>query len=207
MPDAAGMRTPYHARGRMISAGEGPASTWNAANLITIGRIVLVPVFVVLLLAGAHGGPLRWAATVLFVLAIATDSLDGRLARGRDLVTDLGKLLDPIADKALTGAALVVLSVLGELPWWVTGLILVREIGITVYRFAVLSKRVIPASKGGKLKTVLQSVAITLALAPLPQLLGSWVDVVNTVLMAAAFVITLVTGVQYLIDDRRLNGR
>jgi CDP-diacylglycerol---glycerol-3-phosphate 3-phosphatidyltransferase len=207
MPDAAGMRTPYSARGRMISAGDGPASTWNAANLITIGRIVLVPVFVALLAAGAGGGALRWAATVLFVLAIATDSLDGRLARGRDLVTDLGKILDPIADKALTGAALVVLSVLGELPWWVTGLILVREIGITVYRFAVLSKRVIPASKGGKLKTVLQSVAITLALAPLPQLLGSWVDVVNTVLMAAAFVITLLTGVQYLIDDRRLNGR
>jgi CDP-diacylglycerol--glycerol-3-phosphate 3-phosphatidyltransferase len=100
-----------------------------------------------------------------------------------------------------------VLSVLGELPWWVTALILVREVGITVYRFAVLSKRVIPASKGGKLKTVLQSVAITLALAPLPHLLGSWVNLVNTVFMAAAFLITIVTGVQYLIDDRRLNGR
>jgi CDP-diacylglycerol--glycerol-3-phosphate 3-phosphatidyltransferase len=89
----------------------------------------------------------------------------------------------------------------------VTVPILVREIGITVYRFAVLRKRVIPASKGGKLKTVLQSVAITFALAPLAQLLGAWVDVVDTVLMAAAFVITIVTGVQYLIDDRRLNGR
>ena len=91
------------------------------------------------------------------------------------------------------------------MPWWVTGLILVREVGITVFRFAVLSKRVIPASKGGKLKTVLQSVAITLALAPLPALLGSWIAVVTGVLVAAALVVTVVTGVQYLIDDRRLN--
>jgi CDP-diacylglycerol--glycerol-3-phosphate 3-phosphatidyltransferase len=200
MPEA------YQARGRVISAGEGPASTWNIANLITILRILLVPVFVVLLAAdGGTGGTLRWVAAALFVVAISTDSLDGHLARGRDLVTDLGKILDPIADKALTGAALVMLSILGELPWWVTALILVREIGITVYRFAVLSKRVIPASKGGKLKTVLQSVAITAALLPLPHLLGSWMDVVNTVLMAAALVLTVVTGVQYLIDDRRLN--
>jgi len=207
MPDA-GARTAYSLRGRMISAGPGPASTWNAANLITIGRILLVPVFVWLLaLDGQSGGPLRWLATLLFIAAIATDSVDGRLARGRDLVTDLGKILDPIADKALTGAALVALSVLGELPWWVTVPILVREIGITVYRFAVLSKRVIPASKGGKLKTVLQSVAISLALAPLPHLLGSWVNVVNMLFMSAAFVITILTGVQYLIDDRRLNAR
>jgi CDP-diacylglycerol--glycerol-3-phosphate 3-phosphatidyltransferase len=175
-------------------------------NLISIVRIVLVPVFVVLLLlAGSRNDPLRWASTVLFVLAIATDSLDGHLARSRNLVTDLGKILDPIADKALTGAALVVLSVLGELPWWVTGLILVREVGITIWRFAVLSKRVIPASKGGKTKTVLQSVAITLALAPFESLLGSWVHWVDVVFMAAAFLMTILTGIQYLVDDRRLN--
>jgi CDP-diacylglycerol---glycerol-3-phosphate 3-phosphatidyltransferase len=189
----------------MLRAGDGPVSTWSVPNLISIVRIVLVPVFVVLLLAGADGGALRWAATVLFVVAISTDALDGHLARSRNLITDLGKILDPIADKALTGAALVVLSVLTELPWWVTVPILVREVGITVYRFAVLSKRVIPASKGGKLKTVLQSVAITLALAPLPALLGSWMNGVNAAFMAAAFVVTIVTGVQYLVDDRRLN--
>jgi CDP-diacylglycerol---glycerol-3-phosphate 3-phosphatidyltransferase len=206
--DANGTRTPHPGGGRIAHAGPGPASPWNIANLITMLRILLVPVFVVLLAAdGGRGGALRWAAAVLFVVAIATDSVDGHLARSRDLVTDLGKLLDPIADKALTGAALVMLSVLGELPWWVTVLILLREIGITVYRFAVLSKRVIPASKGGKLKTVLQSVAITAALLPLAQLLGSWVNVVDTVLMGAALVVTLVTGVQYLIDDRRLNAR
>jgi CDP-diacylglycerol--glycerol-3-phosphate 3-phosphatidyltransferase len=192
-------------RPRMLRAGDGPVSTWSVPNLISIVRIVLVPVFVVVLVAGAHGGPLRWLATALFVVAISTDSLDGHLARSRNLVTDLGKILDPIADKALTGAALVVLSVLGELPWWVTVPILVREVGITVWRFAVLSKRVIPASKGGKTKTVLQSVAIALALAPLPALLGGWMNWVNTVFMAAAFVVTIVTGVQYLVDDRRLN--
>lgn len=179
-------------------------------NLISLVRIALVPVFVLVLLASsadgrADGGGLRWLATALFVVAISTDSLDGHLARSRNLVTDLGKILDPVADKALTGAALVVLSVLVALPWWVTIPILVREVGITVYRFAVLSKRVIPASRGGKLKTVLQSVAIALALAPLPYLLGLWVSRVNTVFMAAAFVVTLVTGVQYLVDDRRQN--
>jgi CDP-diacylglycerol--glycerol-3-phosphate 3-phosphatidyltransferase len=190
----------------MLRAGDGPVSTWNVPNLITIARIVLVPVFVVLLAAdGSRAGALRWAAAVLFVVAIATDGIDGHLARSRGLVTDLGKILDPIADKALTGAALVMLSVLGELPVWVTALILIREIGITVFRFAVLRTRVIPASRGGKLKTVLQSVAITLALLPLATLVGPWIDVVDTVLMAAALVVTVVTGVQYLIDDRRAN--
>ncbi|MFD1721510.1 CDP-diacylglycerol--glycerol-3-phosphate 3-phosphatidyltransferase [Amnibacterium endophyticum] len=194
-------------RPRILRAGEGPVSTWSAPNLICIVRILLVPVFVAMFLAGLDDVALRWWATLLFVVTIATDSVDGHLARSRNLVTDLGKILDPIADKAITGAALVVLSAAGELPWWVTAIILLREVGITVYRFAVLSKRVIPASKGGKLKTVLQSVAITLALAPFPALLGDWVDVVNAVLMSAAFLVTVVTGVQYLIDDRRLNAR
>ena len=189
----------------MLRAGDGPVSTWSVPNLISFVRIALVPVFVVVLLIGADDTPLRWLATALFVVAISTDSLDGHLARSRNLVTDLGKILDPIADKALTGAALVVLSVLGEVPWWVTALILVREVGITVWRFAVLSKRVVPASKGGKTKTVLQSVAITLALAPLPALLGEWMAWVNGVLIAAALVVTVATGIQYLVDDRRLN--
>jgi len=200
------MSTSGATKPRMLRAGDGPVSTWSVPNLISIVRIVLVPVFVVVLLvAGSHADPMRWVATALFVVAISTDSLDGHLARSRNLVTDLGKILDPIADKALTGAALVVLSVLHELPWWVTIPILVREVGITVWRFAVLSKRVVPASKGGKTKTVLQSVAITLALAPFPALLGSWMDWVNTVFMAAAFVVTILTGIQYLVDDRRLN--
>jgi CDP-diacylglycerol--glycerol-3-phosphate 3-phosphatidyltransferase len=194
------------AHGRVIAGGDGPASDWNLANVITIVRILLAPLFVWLLFADGHaGGPLRYLAALLFVVAIVTDSVDGNLARSRNLVTNLGILLDPIADKVLTGGALVGLSLLGELPWWVTALILVREIGITVFRFAVLSDRVVPASRGGKLKTVLQAVAITAALLPLPHLLGDWVNIVNTVLMAAALVLTVVTGIDYLVQAYRRN--
>jgi CDP-diacylglycerol--glycerol-3-phosphate 3-phosphatidyltransferase len=190
----------------VLSAGEGPASDWNVANVITMVRILLAPLFVWLLFADGHaGGPLRYLAALLFVVAIVTDSVDGNLARSRNLVTNLGILLDPIADKVLIGAALIGLSLLGELPWWVTVLILLREVGITVFRFAVLSDRVVPASRGGKLKTVLQAVAITAALLPLPTLLGGWVTVVDTILMSAAFVLTIVTGIDYLVQAYRRN--
>ncbi|MDO9397021.1 MAG: CDP-diacylglycerol--glycerol-3-phosphate 3-phosphatidyltransferase [Herbiconiux sp.] len=181
-------------------------SNWNAPNIITVVRILLAPVFFVMLLVdgGADTG-LRWAAAVLFILAIATDGIDGHIARKYDLVTDLGKLLDPIADKVLTGAALVGLSILDELPWWVTIVILVREVGITVWRFVQLSDRVIPASRGGKLKTLAQSIAISLALLPFPMLLGDWVNWVNAVFMAIALVLTVVTGIDYLVQAWRLN--
>lgn len=174
-------------------------SNWNLPNLITIVRILLAPIFMWMLLAdnGADGG-LRWAAAGLFIVAIATDGIDGAIARKHNLVTDLGKLLDPIADKILTGGALVCLSILGELPWWVTIVILVREIGITVFRFVMLRDRVIPASRGGKLKTILQSVAISLALLPLWLVFGDWVHGVNTVAMTLAVILTVVTGVDYL---------
>jgi CDP-diacylglycerol---glycerol-3-phosphate 3-phosphatidyltransferase len=182
-----------------VRSGDTPASTGNVANIITIVRILLAPVFVVLLVLddGAESG-FRVAAGVLFILAISTDSLDGHLARSRNLVTDLGILLDPIADKVLTGVALVMLAVLAELPWWVVIVILVREWGITLFRFAMLRDRVIPASRGGKLKTVVQSVAISLALMPLWNLVGDAAHVVNTVVMTAAVVLTVVTGLDYL---------
>ncbi len=186
-------------RGRVLSAGESQASTGNVANIITVVRILLAPLFIALLvLDGGADGPLRIAAGVLFIVAIATDSLDGHLARSRNLVTDLGILLDPIADKVLTGAALVMLAVLAELPWWVVAVILVREWGITLFRFAMLRDRVIPASRGGKLKTVVQSVAISFALLPLWNLLGEWVHWLNGALMTAAVVLTVVTGLDYL---------
>lgn len=186
-------------RGRVVSAGDSPASTGNVANIITVVRILLAPLFIVLLLLdGGTDGPFRIAAALLFVVAIATDSLDGHLARSRNLVTDLGILLDPIADKVLTGAALVMLAVLAELPWWVVAVILVREWGITLFRFLMLRDRVIPASRGGKLKTVVQSVAISFALLPLWNLLGEWVHWLNGALMTAAVVLTVVTGLDYL---------
>ncbi len=195
-------------RGRVASHGDTPASSGNVANIITVVRILLAPVFVWLLLAdnGEHGW-LRWAAAALFILAIATDGVDGSLARRRNLVTNVGIILDPIADKVLTGAALIVLSVLGELWWWVTIVILVRELGITAMRFSVLRSRVIPASRGGKLKTVVQSVAISLFLVPLWTLLGDWVLWVNWVVMGAALVLTVVTGIDYLVQAWRENRR
>jgi CDP-diacylglycerol--glycerol-3-phosphate 3-phosphatidyltransferase len=176
----------------------GP-SNWNLPNVITVVRILLAPVFVWMMLydAGADG-PLRWWATVLFVLAIATDGVDGAIARRRGLVTELGKLLDPIADKVLIGGALISLSLLGELPWWVTVVIMVREVGITVYRFVVISHGVVAASRGGKLKTVVQAVAISAALAPLHTIFGAWIPWFDGILMTVAVVLTVVTGLEYL---------
>ena len=171
------------------------ASPWNVPNALTVLRILMVPVFGSLLLT--HGGEdagWRWWATVVFVVAIATDWVDGYLARRDGLITDFGKLMDPIADKALTGTALVGLSIVGALPWWITVVILVREVGITLMRFVVIRRGVIPASKGGKLKTVLQALAITLLLVPVGGLLGTlgmWVAY-------AAVVVTVVTGVDYV---------
>ncbi|PXW33599.1 UNVERIFIED_CONTAM: CDP-diacylglycerol--glycerol-3-phosphate 3-phosphatidyltransferase [Williamsia faeni] len=167
----------------------------NLANILTIFRIALVPVFIVVLFI--DGGDNPWWRTLawgIFALAAVTDHYDGRIARERGLITDFGKLADPIADKALIGSALIGLSILGELPWWVTGVILARELGITVLRFWVLRHGVIPASRGGKIKTLLQAFAIGLYILPLPAPLH-WVAVV---LMAAALIATVVTGIDYV---------
>lgn len=197
-------------RGRVASPGETPASNGNIANIVTVIRILLVPIFIWLLfLDDGTNGVWRYLAAALFILAIATDGVDGKLARGRNLVTNVGIILDPIADKLLIGGALVSLSILGDLWWWVTIVILVRELGITAFRFAVLRKRVIPASRGGKLKTVFQSIAISLFLVPFhalpPAGAWSWVLWVNWVAMAIALVLTVVTGVEYLVQAWRLD--
>ena len=171
----------------------------NVANVLTVVRILLVPVFVVCLFAG--GTAWRLVALAAFCVASLTDLLDGRLARSRGLVTDFGKIADPIADKALTGAALISLSVLGELSWWVTALILIREFGVTALRFAVIRRGVIAASPGGKLKTLLQVIAICLYVLPASL---SPPDIVKQVVMAAAVVVTLVTGADYVVRAVRL---
>jgi CDP-diacylglycerol--glycerol-3-phosphate 3-phosphatidyltransferase len=176
-----------------------PVGLVNIANMLTVVRILLVPVFVICLVKGGTGW--RIAALVAFGAASLTDLLDGQLARNRGLVTDFGKIADPIADKALTGAALITLSVIGELPGWVTALILVRELGITALRFAVLKRGVIAASQGGKLKTLLQIVAICLYVLPPSLGLPPWI---REVVMAAAVVVTLVTGVDYVIRAVRM---
>lgn len=173
-------------------------------NAITVARILCAPVFVWMLLAdGGADGALRWWAAALFIVAIATDGIDGYIARKYEIVTDLGKLLDPIADKVLTGCAFVGLSILGELPWWITIIVLIREIGITIYRFAVVSDHVLAAAWMGKLKTVAQAVALSLALLPLWTLVGEWIFWVNGVTMAIAVVLTIASGIDYLASELR----
>ncbi len=194
----------YPMRGRVARSGDTPASTGNVANIITVVRIFLAPVFIWLLLADNHElGVLRYLAAGLFILAIVTDSVDGLLARRQNLVTDFGKLLDPIADKVLIGGALVALSILGELWWWVTIVILVREAGITVFRLAVVRDRVIPASRGGKLKTIVQAIAISFYLVPVWLLLGDWMHWFNAALMGIALALTLSTGIEYVVNAVR----
>lgn len=185
--------------GETPADGPGPGLL-NVANVLTVVRIFLIPVFVVCLLQGGTGW--RIAALAAFGAASLTDLFDGQLARKRGLVTDFGKIADPIADKALTGAALITLSVLGELWLWVTVAILVREFGVTALRFAVIRRGVIAASQGGKLKTLLQIIAICLYVLPATD--GVLV-VVREVVMAAALVVTLVTGADYVIRAVRMS--
>ena len=178
-----------------------PPSPWNVANALTVLRVVLVPLFGWLLLReGGDDDASRVVAFVTFGVAMMTDRFDGDLARRRGLVTDFGKIADPIADKALTGMAFVGLSLLGELPWWVTVVVLVREWGITVLRFAVIRYGVMAANRGGKLKTVLQTLALGLYILPLP----GWFDPVEGSVMALAVIVTVVTGVDYVLSAIRL---
>jgi CDP-diacylglycerol--glycerol-3-phosphate 3-phosphatidyltransferase len=183
-----------------------PPSPWNIANALTVLRILLVPVYGWLLLSEGGDNPtLRFWAAGVFLVAIATDRIDGDLARSRGLITDFGKVADPIADKALMGMAFVGLSILGELWWWVTVLVLVREWGVTLLRFFVIRHGVMPAGRGGKLKTVLQSVTLTLFSLPLWTfpLPGVW-TAAAWVTMVLAVVVTVVTGLDYLVKAMRL---
>ncbi|MFG3132709.1 CDP-diacylglycerol--glycerol-3-phosphate 3-phosphatidyltransferase [Streptomyces tendae] len=181
--------------GKIAAAAVNQASVWNVANLLTMLRLLLVPAFVALMLGnGGYDPAWRSFAWAAFAIAMITDLFDGHLARTYNLVTDFGKIADPIADKAIMGAALICLSALGDLPWWVTAVILGRELGITVLRFVVIRYGVIPASRGGKLKTLTQGIAVgmyVLALTGPLATLRFWV-------MAAAVVLTVATGLDYV---------
>lgn len=179
---------------------EAGASNWTAANAVTLARIALVPVVLVALLTGDEW---RWVAFGLFGLAAATDRLDGWLARRNNQVTTFGVVIDPIADKLLMGGSLVALSILGDLPWWVTVVILVRELGITWMRYLIKDRVVLPASRGGKAKTVAQALAIGMFVAPLATL-PDWVTVAAWGLMAVALALTVVTGLDYVRTGRRI---
>lgn len=169
-------------------------------NALTVVRLLLVPVFIVHMLPPTD--PIdRWWAAAVFVVASLTDVVDGVWARRTNQVTTFGKVVDPIADKALTGSALVLLSVLGDLAWWITAVIIVRELGVTVLRFWVIRHGVIPASRGGKAKTIAQMIAITLYVVPIQ------IPVVAPVAMAIAVGLTLATGVDYVARAMALRRR
>ncbi len=173
----------------------------NAANVLTMVRLVLVPVFLVALFTGPSSG-WRLTAFIIFAVACVTDRIDGEVARKYGLVTDFGRIADPIADKALIGGALFGLSILGDLTWWVTVVIAVREVGVTVLRFGVIRHGVIPASRGGKIKTLVQAIAIGLYVLPL----GDGAHTVSQVIMVLAVVLTVVTGIAYVLRALRLRA-
>jgi CDP-diacylglycerol--glycerol-3-phosphate 3-phosphatidyltransferase len=176
-------------------------SLYNPANVLTAVRLLLIPVFAAMVVASDMvSSGWRMAACVAFCVASATDFVDGWIARRFELVTSFGKVADPIADKALTGTALVLLSAYDVLPWWVTVLILLREWGVTALRFWVMRFGIIPASRGGKLKTALQTAAIAWYLWPVP----APFDVVGPWLMGAAVAVTALTGVDYIVQAVRL---
>ena len=191
--------------GRPEMTDQPAPSNWNLPNALTALRIVMVPFFGwALLVDGGDSIVWRVVAWVIFVLAMITDKVDGDIARSRNLVTDFGKIADPIADKALTGMAFVGLSIVGELWWWVTIAVLVREWGITLLRLWVIRHGVMAAGRGGKLKTVLQTVALGFFILPVKILQDDWGTAgsllwgLAVLLMAAAVAVTLVTGVDYV---------
>jgi len=181
-------------------------SSWNLPNALTVLRILLVPVYGAILLAQSGDSvALRWWAAAVFAVATATDRLDGDLARSRGLVTNFGKIADPIADKTLMSMAFVGLSVLGEVWWWVTAVVLAREWGITVLRLFVIRHGVMPAGRGGKVKTVLQSLGLFLLTLPLWSFpepdVWRWVA---AVVLGVAVVVTVVTGLDIAVKALRL---
>jgi CDP-diacylglycerol--glycerol-3-phosphate 3-phosphatidyltransferase len=181
--------------GKLGAVAVNQASLWNIANILTMIRLVLVPGFVALMLAdGGYDPAMRAWAWAAFAVAMITDIFDGHLARTYNLVTDFGKIADPIADKAIMGAALICLSYLGDLPWWVTGVILGRELGITLLRFLVIRYGVIPASRGGKMKTLAQGTAVGMYVLALT----GWLATLRFWVMAVAVVLTVVTGLDYV---------
>ena len=198
----------------MTPPAAGAPPLLNIANVLTGVRLLLVPVFLVTLFVD-DGQSVQWrlAAFGVFAVAAFTDRLDGQLARRRGLVTAFGTVADPIADKALTGSALVGLSMLGMVPWWATLLIMGREIGITLLRFAVLRHGIIPASRGGKAKTLAQAIAIGFYLVPLTELIvphfsgaETVVAWVRGVLLGIAVVLTVGTGIDYVLRAMRLRA-
>ena len=190
------------------------SGNWNVPNVLTGVRILLVPVFgYALLHDGGDSVAWRWVAAVVFALAMVTDKVDGDIARSRGLVTNFGKIADPIADKAMTGMAFVGLSIVGDVWWWVTILVLLREWSVTLLRLSILRKVVVAAAQSGKVKTVLQAFALTGLAMPLRQVGGAWDEIglvlfyVFEALLAVAVAMTLWSGYEFFRDVWRQRSR
>lgn len=175
-------------------------SIFNLPNVITMARILFVPFFIWTLVEFNNPeSAMRWISVLVFIIIMASDGVDGAIARKRGLITNLGKLLDPIADKALLGGALVTLSVLGEVSWWITAIIMIRELGITAYRFVVIRNEVVAASSGGKLKTIFQGIMVGFVVSPLTAWFDQWYTYFELALVLFATALTLITGIQYML--------
>lgn len=191
-------------RGRVLSSGEGPVSATNVANLITVARILVAPLVLwLVILDGGDDGVWRYMAAVLFFLGMVTDGIDGALARSRNLITKSGTLLDPMADKVITGGAFIGLAVIDEVPWWIVSVVIGREIVITVFRLVVLAHREIPVTRGGKWKTFSQGLALGALLVPFDVFLGAWWTWLAVGLLGIAVFLTVATGLDYLIRGLR----
>ncbi len=193
---------------------ERKTSNWNVPNALTTLRIAMVPFFGwALLVDGGESNGWRWIAYVLFAVAMITDKIDGDLARKHDLITDFGKIADPIADKAITGMAFIGLSVIGELWWWVTIVVLLREWSVTIARLSIAKHVVMAASQSGKVKTMAQALALGGFVAPFRHLDGHWetpglvVWWAAAVLMGVAVLLTLASGLEFARDALRQRGR
>lgn len=178
----------------------------NTPNALTVGRIILVPIFIWAYLQGTVSA--KVVATIIFFVAGATDQLDGFLARRWQLITNFGKIADPIADKALVLAAMMLVSHAGLLPWWITIVIIVRELGITLLRFVMIRRQVMAASKGGKAKTVLQMLGVFILLIPWQGLVqatsAAALEATGYWIMVAAMIVTVVTGLDYCYQALKL---
>ena len=196
-------------------------SNFNIANVLTVLRIAMVPLFGWALLHDGGGDPFwRWVAFALFAVAMITDKIDGDLARKHNLVTDFGKIADPIADKAITGMAFIGLWLVGDIWWWVTVVVLLREWSVTLLRLSILKSVVIPAAMSGKIKTVLQAIALSGLTWPLPHgdahggafdfwpgPLGEVLFYASQLLLAAAVVMTIWSGWEFVREVRKQRPR
>lgn len=204
-----------------MSTEQREVSNLNVPNVLTTLRIVMVPFFGWALLHDGGNDPLwRWVAFALFAVAMITDKIDGDLARKHGLVTDFGKIADPIADKAITGMAFIGLSIVGDVWWWVTVVVLLREWSVTLLRLSVLKQVVIPAAQSGKIKTVLQAFALAGLTWPLPHgdahggafdfwpgPTGEVLFYLSQVMLAGAVVMTLWSGWEFVREVRRQRVR